>query len=470
MASNRFKSFFTLKKRWNEYIYYIIFFVVLCLGFIVADKYYQFYNFYYAEGTIIRIFQMVPLFYVALIVYTKLIPNNIDEFPTLYWYFFIFMTIIPMIVVYLFNGIGESKNIILFIYLVFFLCIIGILISKKNILKVRYINIKKQIFWLGVITVIIVGYSYIFYKLGIPKNIFKSFTNVYDVRLNYRNNSNRLVDYFVQWLGNAVNPFVFAYTLRKKDYKKSLILVILQVVLYIYTSYKSLFLIFFMAPVFGAIISIGLDKKFISIMFIFGVLVGTIAGFMDFLMIYLLSVFRIFLWPALIAFEYYDFFYMYPKPHLSYSSFVPFVPDVYNIEPPFLISKLYYNKPLMRANTTWYADAYANFGFIGVVIFAVVLYFILSLIKFIQSKDKYLVSSCLFGGIVTLFNGPLLTTLITGGLAVGIILAYLIPKEICMNNDNFSKFNSKIESLLQYLKNRTINYINKFKAYKNRYK
>ncbi|MCM8711285.1 oligosaccharide repeat unit polymerase [Clostridium sp. SYSU_GA19001] len=462
MICNRFKSFLDFRKVWDQSIYYIVFFIILCLGFITANKYYQFYNFYYVEGIGLRIVQMMPLFFIVLIAYIKLIPNNLDEFPTLYWYFFIFMTIIPMIVVYIFNGIGESKNIIMFIYLVSFLCMVGALLLKIDILKIRNTNINKHIFWFGIIIILIAGYSYIIYKLGIPKNILKSFTDVYEIRLNYRKNSNRIVDYFVQWLGNAVNPFIFAYALRKKEYKKSFTLFILQLVLYIYTSYKSLFLVFFLAPLFGAVISIGLSKKFVSIMFILGAAVGTIAGFLDFLMIYLLSVLRIFLWPALIAFEYYDFFYMYPKPRLSYSSFVPFIPDVYNIEPPFLISKLYYNKPLMRANTTWYADAYANFGFIGVIVFAVILYLILIVIKAIQNKDKYLVSSCLFGGIITLFNGPLLTTIITGGLAVGIFLAYFIPNEICTSNQGLISLNLKLGFMLNNFKIKIINIMKKF--------
>lgn len=433
--------------------YTLLFFLILCFGFVVANNNYQFYNFHYNEGIILRFFVMLPLIALVFFVYKKVLPSHINDIPNLYWYFFIFLTIVPSTVIYIFNGIGESKNIFVFIYLVSLLGTFGALVNKRYSINLKCINVKKGIFWSCLVTLITVSYVYIVYKLGLPKNIISSFTDVYTVRLNYRNSSNRVVDYLVQWIGNAINPFIFAYTLREKKIKKSLLVVLLELLLYTYTAYKSLLFVLFMAPIFAFIISEGVKKSVITFAFNSSILIGTIAGFSKLLMIYLLTVLRIFLWPALIAFEYYDFFYMYPKANLAYSSFMPFVQDKYKLEPPFLLAKLYYNRPQMRANTTWYADAYANFGYIGVVVFAIILILLLVIISNIQKKDRYLVCSCLFGGIITLFNGPLLTTLLTGGLAVGIILAYLIPKEICSDDKAHELIeNNRILNLVRFLK------------------
>ena len=159
----------------------------------------------------------------------------------------------------------------------------------------------------------IIGYSYLIYKLGLPTRILESFQNVYAVRLNYRQEAGRLTDYFVQWLGNIINPFILAYFIYKKKYKFTIIPVALQVVLYGYAAYKSQFAVLLLAPFFGMILRYGIKRSLIEKMMALAVILGLAAFFLKKLSIYLLVIIRIFLWPSLIALEYYDFFWMYPK-------------------------------------------------------------------------------------------------------------------------------------------------------------
>lgn len=410
---------------------FALIFIGLGLGFITADKSYKFYNFFFNQNISSRILQELPLIFIVTIIYLKCIPKVIDGLALLYWYLFALMTIVPLIIVYAFNGLGESKHVIFFIYLIVLLWIIGIFLIRNSKFEFPQIELNKQTFWMIIFSILIISYIYLFIVLGLPRNFVKAFTNVYDVRLYYRDHTTRFADYFVNWIGNIINPFLFAYAIRKKNYKVITLATILELILYSYTAYKSILVTFLVAPIFGLVLSGKIKRTFMELGFVTVIFIGVIAGFKGVLMVYLLMVLRIFLWPALIALEYYDFFWMYPKMHLAHSSFVPFVHNIYNIEPPFLIAKLYYNRPQMRLNTTWYADAYMNFGIIGLLIFALIIYFMLILIKSMEKKDVYLVASLLFGGILTLFNGPLLTTFLTNGLGLGLVLVFLLPKSIC---------------------------------------
>lgn len=428
-----------IKRYNNKIISAVIFlgvFIGLSLGFKVADRSYKAYNFYFNEGIAGRLLSMLPLILITLVIYLKLIPKIIDSLALLYWFLFLMLSIIPVIIVYIFNGLAQSKGVVVFIYLIVLLWFIGMFIVSKANIKIPQIKISKKVFWIFIFTFLGIGNLYLLHALGLPKNFITAFTKVYEVRLNYRSRTTRFADYFIQWMGNIIYPFLFAYTLKEKKYKKSAVVFILELVLYSYTAYKSMLVTFFLAPIFGYVLANNIKKVFIEGGILGIITVGTFLGFKGVLTVYVLAIVRIFLWPGLIALEYFDFFFMYPKAHLAHSSFVPFVKNYYSVEPSFLLARLYYNKPEMRLNTTWYADAYMNFGYIGLIIFALILFFILLIIKNSEKKNLFLVSSILFGGVISLFNGPLLTTLLTNGLALGLFIAYILPEDLCNNKEN----------------------------------
>ncbi|WP_406543180.1 hypothetical protein [Clostridium ljungdahlii] len=178
------------------------------------------------------------------------------------------------------------------------------------------------------------------------------------------------------------------------------------------------------------ILRYGIKRSFIEKIMALAVALGIAALYLKKLSIYLLIIIRVFLWPSLIALEYFDFFSMYPKMKLAQGILGHFFKNIYNMDPNFYMATVYYGRPDMRLNVTWYGDAYMNFGIIGIVIFAILLYFIMIIIRSVESKNILLVSTLLFGGIMALFNGPILTTLLTSGLGLGVLLAYLLPKEI----------------------------------------
>jgi len=410
-------------------IFLVLFVVELCIGYAMCNKYYLNYNFTHNVGVTARFFKILPLIIFIVVAYLFSMPKIIDKFYSLYFYFFAVFTSIPLVIVYIFSGLADSKNVLVYIYTIVILVAIGNYAISKIDIKVYQIKLSEKQFWSIIIAFCVLSFLYVIYKLGIP-DLKGSISDVYGVRLAYRKLTNRYVDYLVQWLGNIIIPFLFAYLLKKKKNKYLICPILMQMLLYSYTAYRSLLVTLILAPLFALMLSNGLKRFIIEKAIVGAIFIGIIAGCVKKYTIFLQIVLRIFLWPSLIAMEYYDFFWMYPKMYLSHSILGHFISNKYLLEPPFYLASLYYNKPEMRLNTTWYADAYMNFGFLGIISFAVLLFAILVIIKSMEKKDSYLVSSLLFGGIIALFNAPLLTTILTHGLGISLLLAYLLPSTI----------------------------------------
>ena len=84
----------------------------------------------------------------------------------------------------------------------------------------------------------------------------------------------------------------------------------------------------------------------------------------------------------------------------------------------------------MGANNGIYADAFMNFGFIGLIFWAILLIIILKLIDSItKNKDIRMTVSAIALPVIFLTNSAFLTCLLTHGLLVSLIVLYLLPKE-----------------------------------------
>ena len=260
-------SIFSSDKKQNKFVtlvFYILFVAILCGGYLVASKPYLSFNFFINPQELIRAIKILPAFVFIIAACIFLIPDRIEGLTHLYWFLFTLLSAIPILVVYVFSGVADNKNVLIYIYTIEALCIIGMyLVSKFNI-NFPNLSLNKRLFWIFIAIFVVVAYGYLFLTLGLPKDIKLAFTDVYAVRLHYREVGGRFVDYFVQWMGNVVNPFILTYCIYKKKYKLAPLPVFLELILYMFTAYKSLFLTLILAPFFGLILEKGINRGFIQ--------------------------------------------------------------------------------------------------------------------------------------------------------------------------------------------------------------
>jgi hypothetical protein len=140
---------------------------------------------------------------------------------------------------------------------------------------------------------------------------------------------------------------------------------------------------------------------------------------------------RLLVTPGLLTGDYFQFFSQYPQMLLSHSILKGFITNPYgSLSPPFLIGGTYFHNASDSANANLWADAFANFGPAGVVVFSAILGVILWTFDSMTQKSSLLLASLMLAlPVFTLSNSGLLTTLLTHGLLVGVVAASFLPQE-----------------------------------------
>ena len=127
---------------------------------------------------------------------------------------------------------------------------------------------------------------------------------------------------------------------------------------------------------------------------------------------------------------YWDFFSENPKDHFSRNfPFKFFYSSPYNEPVPYVVGKKFFKRKV-HANANFIADAYANFGYVGVL---VVVFFFLIVLKLIDdfsyNKNKYVILSFLTMPFFSLTNMSFITVSMTHGLLFALLMIILYPED-----------------------------------------
>jgi hypothetical protein len=128
-----------------------------------------------------------------------------------------------------------------------------------------------------------------------------------------------------------------------------------------------------------------------------------------------------------VGWYFYDYFSTHAQYHLSHSFLSWIFSSPYSVDAPLLIGAVYFHQGT-DANTSFWADAFANFGFAGIVIFTVVCGLVLLGIDAVgRGRDARIAGPMLAIAGLSLGSTGLFTTLLTQGLALGGVLLVLMP-------------------------------------------
>ena len=134
--------------------------------------------------------------------------------------------------------------------------------------------------------------------------------------------------------------------------------------------------------------------------------------------------------PGQLAADYYDLFSSHQQFGLTQSVFSFLGPTPFDLPPARLIGAVYFGDPSEDANANLWADAFANFGLIGIIVFTIILALVLIWLDSAATGRDLRVTGALAGLMaIVLSNSALLTTILTHGLALAIVLIYLMPRE-----------------------------------------
>lgn len=274
--------------------------------------------------------------------------------------------------------------------------------------------------------------AYLLVFFGIPTQV-PDFVSAYDVRAGFGATQGEVPAsaYVVTWAGNVIFPLLMAVGLAWRRYPLLALGVAGQFLLYTQGGAKAvLFNILLVPMLFIAMRRLGSRLGAVLmwgavVILVVSVAVTALTGSLWPLALYAV---RLIALPGQLTAYYLDFFTSHATYELSRSVMRLFVESPYAIDPPTLIGLVYFHKTV-NANANMWADALANFGLIGVVPFSILLGVILWTLDSVATNRDPLVFGPTLGIVgLSLANGALLTSILTYGVGLAIILIALMPR------------------------------------------
>jgi len=354
-------------------------------------------------------------------------PKTSKKLSNIIIWLLILLSYIPMLTIF---ALKDESRIYMYaitgfwmlVFLLLELPRISILSLKKSQSKIIYYSL---FVFLSIIVLFLIS-KYLGFSLNLD------LTKVYDIRSQYGKLKIPLAGYLFNWMAYILNPMFFIIFLIRRKWISLTLIIFLQILLFSVTGMKAFLFTIPFVLVLAWIVNRENPLFLMASGFSGIVLLGMISYWLiDDMWISSLFTRRTLLVPAQLSFFYYDFFSKNLHTFLSHHQiFRVFLNYPYPLNPPHLIGEFYFNRPQMGANNGIYADAFMNFGFIGLIFWAILLIIILKLIDSItKNKDIRMIVSAIALPVIFLTNSAFLTCLLTHGLLVSLIVLYLLPKE-----------------------------------------
>lgn len=372
------------------------------------------------------------------------LPIKCDRPSKLVYLFLYIVNYVPLILVPYYTLNMDEKMIFAFSFTLFLSFSALGFHYKVKLLKIKSLHVNKTVFWIFIFLMSAFFYFLIIRFYGFNINII-SLLDVYDVRGDFReisSQSSPIARYAILWQANVINVFFIIYGLITKRASLISLGVIGQLFIFSITGWKSVF--FSILLIIAVLYLVKLLKNF-GVRFITSVtsfMLISILVYYFFNSDFLVSVFirRMILLPGLISGYFYEFFSINPKAYLGHSIFSSFINYPYSSTPPIVVGEHYWGQSIItaNANANIWADGYANFGYIGMVLFSILLGFILWIYDSISSKINFKIAVLMLCiPAFSLSNSALLTTILTHGIGLTILLLYLMPNEIKISIEKY---------------------------------
>ena len=251
--------------------------------------------------------------------------------------------------------------------------------------------------------------------------------SVYRVRAEFLRTAAPFTGYLVPWQGYVLNPSMMLLGIRKRSVIPGGLGLALQLVLFGETGYRA----FLFLPVLLIAFYVIAERRNLTAIALMGAI--AVVGFALALyaalrapLIPSLLVDRLLVIPAQIHYWYYDFFGVHHAPFLQLSqSILSFLSEAPFHSPIAKVIGWTYMNSDGSANVGLFGDAFANFGFLGCGIFAILLALVLVTLDAAARGVHPRVATALIAmPAFELINSGLLTTLLTEGLALAIVVLW----------------------------------------------
>lgn len=410
----------------QSFTHKISFFVMLVLYRILLDfSYVNFVSEVFAyEGYIYSFSLSQYIFSLLIFSFSIFIIKDRIALPSHYFFLIaIILVYTPLTSIY---GLNENYRMEPVLVSFFSILFIRIILLKNIIKPFNFVHLKNSesiLFYLSVISIFILIFWYII--SGAVKYFNLDISKVYDYRIVSSEIANvGFMSYFNGWVYKVFVVFLISYFLYLKKYLYVFLVILCQIFFFgvnahktvLFTPFIVLFIWFYFRK-YNSALFVLLLLNFILLLCLY------YYYFNDNIVLGSMFVRRAFILPAKLTFDYFDFFSQNPKIFWSNSILSWLFDYPYNDRVTKIVSGEQDSNA--SANTGYIASGFYNFGIFGVAIYTFIISVLLRNIDYLYKSGIPLwFILCLIVNPVQgfLLSSDLLTTLLTHGLLLAIIL------------------------------------------------
>lgn len=350
------------------------------------------------------------------------------------WILYI-LAYVPAQVVPLYASGREISSYLPFQIALLFGIVILILFGSLPVFTIPKIRFNERLFWTALFAFSCLLYAGVIARYGLPAKLPR-LDEVYDVRSTFSMHSadqGALLAYGMSWQAKVISPLFIAYGILKR---RPLFLAFGfggQLLLFALAGHKSV--LFSALLVFGilfvqqrggswagALLPLGA-----SCLVLGSVLIDKLAQSS-----WTTSLFvrRLVLVPGLLT-GYYQEFFLGKEKTYSFGPFLRWAFEApYDISVPNIIGLHYFNNVQMSANANMWADGFASFGHLGVVLVSVALGVILWTFNSLATGRDIRIATVLAGVVsFSLVNSSLMTSIGTHGIGFAVAILAVLPAD-----------------------------------------
>lgn len=292
--------------------------------------------------------------------------------------------------------------------------------------KIKQLSVSS--FLWGVVSFIIVLLGLTIYYSGLHVNF--DLYSVYELREKNPTGKIPFSGYSINWVAKSALPFILLFSLYR--YKTVFNIWVLFVfvsilILFFNTGHKSFL---FNIP-FVLILYYLVKSKHFLVLFVSSLLIISITGLLIFWLmddktILTLFIRRSLYIPAQLSFYYHEFYLDQPL-YLSNSFLSSLSEYPHHLEPAHMIANEYFNSDKMAANNGIISDGFKHFGYIGLLIWSVLLSLFLKFADALRSITPTLILiPLLILGAKSFIDGAFFTSLLTHGILISLLVLLFI--------------------------------------------
>lgn len=384
------------------------------------NPYYDYYGFGYSFSLLDLFLSWVAIFFFMYFIHKAIKRGSLSDLIIL---FFLLMYYFPACTLFVYYN--NSVTYFIYVTIYFFLMVLSNRLMNLSPKK-RYICSTNKWFncalWILALVVIVLSGLYTGFRISFDLSEF------YELRAEARSYSMPTIFSYLYSMSMQIIPIGLLYALYSKKRMMTIILFVSQLLGFSFNGKKSvLFLLFLIIAIY--LFYRDTYKEYIPVAFagvsVFAYIETIFRAGNSFIAKHFVR--RMMFIPAYLGKEYYDFFGTNGFDYLRSSILRRFgLESPYTVGIPQTIGQYVYSNSETNANTGLCGDAFANFGWLSLLLYPLLLVTTFKLLeKAMGAMDKRLIVAVAFVMSYTFMSGSYFTNLLTNGVILFIVLMFL---------------------------------------------